>query len=232
MSHLENEVPDVPAAHLPEKLNDFLPSRIEEKYAKYANKFKTLLNDASTSEETLTRYYRSRLFPLAQQRIVARRLSDTCFDVLYLTAGTQPYSQTLSVLATPAKKVVFIATDAPKCRECVKAAIRNACIAPEDLEVLTFREPFSPSEFARVLYFHHKSFPPGTRFAADITSGRKSMSAALSGFALTLHIPQFYLHAEYARNFAVNEERQSIPEISESVEFLRRSEEATEEEGE
>ncbi len=216
---LENENP-IPAGNLQDRLNEFLPSEVEEKYAEAAKEFVKMLEDGRTSKNDLDKHYRDTLFPLAQQRIVSRRLSSTCFDVLYLTAGTQPYSQTLSVLATPAQKVVFIATDDSRCQECVNTAIKNTDIAPENVEVLTFPEPFSPDELARVLYYHHRAFPEGTLFAADITSGRKSMVAALSGFAFARRIPQFYLHAEYRRNFAVNEERQRISDILEIVKSL------------
>lgn len=217
-SNFENE--KIPAGRLPDQYNDYRPSEVEARYAEAARAFVKLTQTAGVSREELVRAYETKVFPLAMQRIDSYALGATCFDVLYMTAGTQPYSQTLSILATPAEKVVFIATEDETCQACVRTAIKNTCLEEGQFEILTFQEPFSTSEFARVLFYHHAR-NRGKTMAVDITSGRKSMSAALSGFATAMRIPQFYLNAEYLTGYAVNGMRQSIPNMAEVLQVLK-----------
>ncbi len=218
----ENE--KIPAGRLPDQYNDYRPSEVELHYAEAANAFVKLTQTSDVSREKLVSFYETKVFPLAMQRIDSYALGATCFDVLYMTAGTQPYSQTLSILATPAEKIVFIATADETCQACVRTAIKNTCLEEGQFEILTFQEPFSTSEFARVLFYHHAR-NRGKSMAVDITSGRKSMSAALSGFATAMRIPQFYLNAEYLTGYAVNGMRQSIPNMAEVLQVLKNNSE-------
>lgn len=215
---LENE--KLPAGRLPDQYNDYRPSEIEARYAEAAKEFVRLTQTPGIPRDVLVKTYEDKVFPLAMQRIDSYALGATCFDILYMTAGTQPYSQTLSILATPAEKIVFIATADETCQACVRTAIKNTCLEEKHFEILTFQEPFSTTEFARVLFYHHAK-NHGKTMAADITSGRKSMSAALSGFATAMHIPQFYLNAEYLTGYAVNGMRQSIPNMAEVLQVLK-----------
>lgn len=209
-----------PAGRLPDKYNDYLPSEVEVRYEKAALDFVKLTKSSGVTQGELVKAYEESVFPLAMQRIASYALESTCFDILYLTAGTQPYSQTLSVLATPAEKVVFIATTDKTCQECVQTVIKNTCIEEGCYEILTFDEPFSTREFAKVM-FYHRLLNKEKSAAVDITSGRKSMSAALSGFATAMHIPQFYLNADYLTGYAVNGKRQSIPNMAEVLQVLK-----------
>lgn len=219
----------IPAGRLRKALNDYLPSEVEQRYEAVAAAFARRVLEGTSSKADLTREYEDKVFPLEQQRTAARSLGATCFDLLYLTAGTQPYSQTLSILATPAQKVVFIATDDAESRRCVETAIENTGIAEENREILTFPEPFSVADFVRVFYNHYR-LNEDALCAVDITSGRKSMASALSGAAMALQLPQFYLNAKYLNGFAVCGERQRLPNLLDMIDVLKAD--ADDEEGE
>lgn len=187
-----------------------------------AETFKLTALENKFSQQELLALYERKVFPLALERMRAWAENAMRFDVLYMTAGTQPYSQALSIAATPADKVVFIATDDRTCQACVKRAIAFAGLSADSYEILTFPEPFSAAEMTKAVFYHVKG--NGARhIAADITSGRKVMSAALSSIASELEIQQFYLNAEYLRGgFAVNERRMSVPSVAALVRSLGR----------
>lgn len=179
-----------------------------------ADKFKEQVISGAYSQPELAELYEKEVFPQAMGRMREWAEDAMGFDTLYLTAGTQPFSQALSIVATPADKVVFIATDDPLCQECVKKAIVFSGLKESEFEVLTFSEPFSAAEMTKAVFYHIKG-STAKHIAVDITSGRKVMSAALSSIASELELPQFYLNAEYLRGgFAVNEQRMSVPSVA------------------
>lgn len=187
--------------------------------------FKALIEEKRLSTDELTRIYERDVFPKALERMRGWAESAMRFDTLYLTAGTQPYSQALSIAATPADRIVFIATDDAMCQACVEKAIAFSDLPAGAVETLTFPEPFSAAEMTKAVFYHMRR-NPANHLAADITSGRKVMSAALSSIASELEIRQFYLHAEYLRGgFAVNERRKSVPSVSALVRSLNRESE-------
>ena len=75
------------------------------------------------SQQELVQMYERDVLPaqMEMMRDGARRVMR--FNTLYLTAGTQPYSQALGILATPADRYVFIATDDSLCRDSVRRAV-------------------------------------------------------------------------------------------------------------
>lgn len=172
------------------------------------------------SQRELVEMYERDMLPaqMAEMRHCAERVMR--FDTLYLTAGTQPYSQALSILATPAERVVFIATDDVHCRESVRRAAELSGLAGEQYEEHVFPEPFDAAAMVKEIYCHVVT--QGGRAAMDITSGRKVMAAALSGLAAQLEIPQFYLSGRFLHGgFAVNVERMSVPNVSAIVRHMR-----------
>lgn len=194
--------------------------------------FITLVSAGEMAQPELAALYEREVFPAALARMREFAADAMKFDILYLTAGTQPFSQALSIAATPAEKVVFIATDDPKCQESLRRAIDLVGLLPERYEIHTFPEPFSVEDTTKEIYFHATTCGK-KHLAADITSGRKVMSAALSSIASELEIPQFYLHAEYLRGgFAVNERRMSVPSVAALVRYLENEEAAADGEGE
>lgn len=196
------------------------------------SEFKSTVVAGSLSQSDLTALYEREVFPAALARMREFAAEAMKFDVLYLTSGTQPFSQALSIAATPAEKVVFIATDDPKCQESLHRAIELAGLGESQYEVHTFPEPFSVEDMTKEIYFHATTCGK-KRLAADITSGRKVMSAALSSIASELEIRQFYLHAEYLRGgFAVNERRMSVPSVAALVRYLEGEEPSADGEGE
>lgn len=196
------------------------------------SEFKTLVSAGEMTQAELAALYEREVFPQALARMRAFAAEAMSFDILYLTAGTQPFSQALSIAATPAEKVVFIATDDPKCQESLRRAIELAGLSSEQYEVHTFPEPFSVSDMTKEIYFHATTSGKD-HLAADITSGRKVMSAALSSIASELEMQQFYLHAEYLRGgFAVAECRMSVPSVAALVRYLESEEAAAKTEGE
>ena len=197
-----------------------------------STEFKSLVAVGEMSQSDLAAIYEHEVFPEALARMRAFAAEAMRFDVLYLTAGTQPFSQALSMVATPAEKVVFIATDDSKCQESLHRAIELAGLEPGRCEIHTFPEPFSVTDMTKEIYFHATTCGK-KHLAADITSGRKVMSAALSSIASELEMQQFYLHAEYLRGgFAVNERRMSVPSIAALVRYLETEESAVDDEGE
>ena len=184
------------------------------------SEFKSIVAAGERSQSDLAALYEREVFPAALARMRDFAVGAMKFDILYLTAGTQPFSQALSIAATPAEKVVFIATDDPKCQESLRRAIELAGLAESQYEIHTFPEPFSVEDMTKEIYFHASTCGKG-HLAADITSGRKVMSAALSSIASELEIQQFYLHAEYLRGgFAVNERRMHVPSVAALVRYL------------
>lgn len=189
-------------------------------YEKRIESFKAVVDAGTLAQRELAALYEREVFPAALARMREFAAGAMTFDILYLTAGTQPFSQALSIAATPAERVVFIATDDPKCQESLHRAIALAGLAEPQYEIHTFPEPFSVADMTKEVYFHATTSGKA-RLAADITSGRKVMSAALSSIASELEMPQFYLHAEYLRGgFAVNERRSSVPSVAALVRHL------------
>lgn len=192
--------------------------------------FKSIVTAGKTPQAELAALYEREVFPQALARMREFAAGAMSFDILYLTAGTQPFSQALSIAATPAEKVVFIATDDPKCQESLRRAIELAGLAESQCEIHTFPEPFSVEDMTKEIYFHATTCDK-KRLAADITSGRKVMSAALSSIASELEIQQFYLHAEYLRGgFAVDERRMRVPSVAALVRYLEQEDANAEEE--
>ena len=184
------------------------------------SEFKKLVSAGEMAQAELAVLYEREVFPQALAMMREFAAGAMKFDILYLTAGTQPFSQALSIAATPAEKVVFIATDDPKCQESLRRAIELAGLAESQCEIHTFPEPFSVEDMTKEIYFHATTCGKD-HLAADITSGRKVMSAALSSIASELEIQQFYLHAEFLRgSFAVNERRMRVPSVAALVRYL------------
>lgn len=184
------------------------------------NNFKSAVESGRLSQRELVAMYERDVLPsqMAEMRDAASRVMR--FNTLYLTAGTQPYSQALSILATPADKVVFIATDDAVCRESIKRAISFAGIPQEAFEEHVFLEPFDAAAMVKEIYCHVVT--QGGRAAVDITSGRKVMAAALSSLAAQLEIPQFYLSGRFLHGgFAVDVERVAVPNVTAIVRHLR-----------
>lgn len=184
------------------------------------DKFKSDATDGSVAQREIVTLYERDILPLQMAEMRASAERSMRFDTLYLTAGTQPYSQTLSILATPADRVVFIATDDKTCRESVARAVEMAGLPSDAYEVREFQEPFDAADMAREMYCHVVT--QGGRAAMDITSGRKVMSAALSSLAAQLEIPQYYLSGIYLRGgFAVDVERLAVPNVTAIVRHMR-----------
>ena len=184
------------------------------------SKFTAAVQGGKLSQQELVEMYEREVLPeqLEQMRREAGRVMR--FDTLYLTAGTQPYSQALSILATPADRVVFIATDDADCRKSVSRAVALAGLSPDMYEEHVFPEPFDAVAMVKEIYCHVVT--QGGRSAMDITIGRKVMSADLSSLAAQLELPQFYLSGHYLHGgFAVNVERQSVPNVTAIVRHMR-----------
>ena len=182
--------------------------------------FTAAIEDGQLSQRELVAMYERDVFPAQMEamRDSARRVMR--FDTLYLTAGTQPYSQALSILATPADRIVFIATDDALCRESVRRAVELTELPVERYEEHVFLEPFDAAAMVKEIYCHVVT--QGGRVAMDITSGRKVMAAALSGLAAQLEVPQYYLSGRFLHGgFAVNVERMSVPNVSAIVRHMR-----------
>lgn len=196
------------------------------------SEFKSLVLAGETPQSELAALYEREVFPQALARMREFAADAMEFDILYLTSGTQPFSQALSIAATPAEKVVFIATDEQKCQESLRRAIELSGLSSGRYEIHTFPEPFSVADMTKEIYFHATTSGK-SHLAADITSGRKVMSAALSSIASELEMQQFYLHAEYLRGgFAVDERRMSVPSVAALMRYLESEETAAKTEGE
>ena len=182
--------------------------------------FESAVKSGCVPQQELVAMYERDVLPL---QMVAMREAATHvmrFDTLYLTAGTQPYSLALSVLATPADRVVFIATDDATCRASVQKAVAFAGLKPECFEEHVFSEPFDAAAMVKEIYCHVVT--QGGCAAMDITSGRKVMSAALSSLASQLELPQFYLSGRYLHGgFSVDVERLSVPNVTAIVRYMR-----------
>ncbi len=182
--------------------------------------FEAAVKSGSIPQHDLVAMYERDVLPLQldEMRESARRVMK--FDTLYLTAGTQPYSQALSIIATPADRVVFIATDDTTCRSSVEKAVLLAGLPSERFEEHVFPEPFDAAAMVKEIYCHVAT--QGGRAAMDITSGRKVMAAALSSLASLMELPQFYLSGRYLHGgFAVNVERLSVPNVTAIVRHMR-----------
>ena len=182
--------------------------------------FTSAIASGKLSQRELVAMYERDVLPvqMAEMRASASRVMH--FETLYLTAGTQPYSQALSILATPADRIVFIATDDALCRESVRRAVELTGLPAERYEEHVFPEPFDAAAMVKEIYCHVVT--QGGRVAMDITSGRKVMAAALSGLAAQLEVPQYYLSGRFLHGgFAVNVERMSVPNVSAIVRHMR-----------
>ena len=182
--------------------------------------FPAAVASGKMSQRELVAMYERDVLPVQMERMRddARRVMR--FNTLYLTAGTQPYSQALSILATPASQYVFIATDDPLCRDSVRRAVKFAGLPQDAYEEHVFPEPFDATAMIKEIYCHVVT--QGGRAAMDITSGRKVMAAALSGLAAQLELPQFYLSGRYLHGgFAVDVERLSVPNVAAIVRHMR-----------
>ena len=182
--------------------------------------FTTVVAAGKLSQQELVQMYERDVLPLQMEKMRddARRVMR--FNTLYLTAGTQPYSQALSILASPADQYVFIATDDTLCRDSVRRAVELAGLSPDAYEEHVFPEPFDAAAMVKAIYCHVAT--QGGRAAMDITSGRKVMAAALSSLAAQLELPQFYLSGRYLHGgFAVDVERLSVPNVAAIVRHMR-----------
>ena len=182
--------------------------------------FSAVVASGKMSQRELVEMYEREVLPaqMEKMRDDARRVMR--FNTLYLTAGTQPYSQALSILATPADQYVFVATDDTLCRDSVRRAVELAGLEPGAYEEHVFPEPFDAAAMVKEIYCH--AVTQGGRAAMDITSGRKVMAAALSSLAAQLELPQFYLSGRYLHGgFAVDVERLSVPNVAAIVRHMR-----------
>ena len=130
--------------------------------------FESAVKSGEVPQQELVAMYERDVLPL---QMVAMREAATRvmrFDTLYLTAGTQPYSLALSVLATPADRVVFIATDDVTCRVSVQKAIAFAGLTPERFEEHVFPEPFDAAAMVKEIYCH--AVTQGGRAAMDLSA--------------------------------------------------------------
>ena len=111
--------------------------------------FSEAVSSGKLSQRELVEMYEREVLPAQMERMrdEARRVMR--FNTLYLTAGTQPYSQALSILATPADQYVFIATDDSLCRDSVRRAVELAGLEPGAYEEHVFPEPFDAAVIVR-----------------------------------------------------------------------------------
>lgn len=189
--------------------------------------FESAAKSGAIPQYDLVEMYKRDVLPLQMEEMRESAHRVMRFDTLYLTAGTQPYSQALSILATPADRVVFIATDDATCRASVAKAVSLTGLPPDGFEEHVFPEPFDAAAMVKEIYCHVVT--QGGRAAMDITSGRKVMAAALSSLASLLELPQFYLSGRYLHGgFAVDVERLSVPNVTAIVRHMRELDEGTE----
>lgn len=140
-------------------------------------------------------YYRERLYPLAQERM--RRHACAPVEVLFLTAGGQPWSIALSLLATPAKHVVFLCTERSH-RE-AEEAVRLAGLSSDIDRQYPRVDQANPVPVYTKILEAYRTYGEPRDIAVDITSGTKSMTAAASSAAMVLGARQRYIGSEQLR---------------------------------
>jgi CRISPR-associated protein (TIGR02710 family) len=144
---------------------------------------------------TVDAYYRERLYPIAQARV--RR--DACPEVhtLFLTAGAQPWSVAHSLLATPARHVVFLCT--PESQSSAEQAVQLAGLgAHVDRQYPRVDKADMSTVYAAVLHAYRALGEP-TDVVVDVTSGTKAMTAASSSVAMILRARLRYIESELLR---------------------------------
>lgn len=136
-------------------------------------------------------YYRDKLYPIAQ----ARMRRDACPEVhtLFLTVGGQPWSVAHSLLATPARHVVFLCTE--ESQKSAEEAVQLAGLAPEvDRRYARVDKADMRTVYAEILKAYRSLGEPAD-VAVDVTSGTKAMTAAASSAAMILRARLRYIES-------------------------------------
>lgn len=172
----------------------------------------------------LRRAYEERLLPLSYDRI--RREARAPVDVLFLTVGKQSYSVELSLLASPAKEVVFLCTDDSQ-KNAERAASRVlAPSVPRRYERVT--RAGSLDVYAKIGGVFQDIVRRGVSrpsVVVDITSGTKAMTAAASSAAMLIDADQRYVEGTIIRGeFRAHEAVHDLPHPLKEMGDLERRE--------
>ena len=211
---------DLPVNYKP----DLTKSEVQNLELTYRKKVKELLKLTDIKE--INKFYDEEVFPLSMVRFYYEYYLNTeVVDYLYLPVGLQVNSPILSVLASPAKHIVFIASTESKkvCREVAKILK----IKKDNYSILSFRkEPYFDEIIETVASHFFLRKKSRTTFVFDITSGKKTMSIAIASIAITYDMPMVYIESTNVKKMykGINEVKTYLPSVKLLFEKLEKGE--------
>ncbi len=149
--------------------------------------------------EKAQRFYDTRLFPLACERMRRIGASGPAAELAFVPVGTQPYSPILAALANPARLTLLLHTEGSRSHcEQVRAALADE---PLRLEPRPIGDGTDGHRIARVVQGElvAAGLPGAEEVVVDVTSGRKATVAVLGAIAAVRGFRQGYIEGNPSR---------------------------------
>lgn len=141
--------------------------------------------------------YRTRVFPLACERMREMRDGVTPIDLLFVPVGTQVYAPILAVLAHPASSVALLESETSHAYglEVERALAGTAQFLHVRIDAVDVGDISARMKDV----YDTRGLPSGARVAADVTGGRKTTTAAVSAVGSLLGWQLFYIEGVQER---------------------------------
>ncbi len=179
--------------------------------------------------EKAAAFYRKTTFPLACERIRMGREGVPRLELLFVPVGTQPYAPILAILGNPSRSVALLET--PETRE-YGLEVEEAVGADVGTWLHLRIDGTDVGGMARTMRdcFDACGLPGGRQVGADITGGRKTMTAAIAGVGSLFGWRLFYVRGVQERGkwgYAHHERIEELPNVLDQFGDLRRESAAT-----
>jgi hypothetical protein len=143
--------------------------------------------------------YRTETFPLACERIRQARAGVPRLDLLFVPVGTQPYAPILAVVGNPAECVALLETP----ESWPHGQLVEAALGPDgSTQFLHVRiDQTDVIDIAQKMkaVFDSRGLPSAASVGADVTGGRKTMTAAVAGVGSLFGWRLFYVEGVQVR---------------------------------
>lgn len=185
-------------------------------------KWKTYKAKPRTVQE---KFYREKVFPLSCLRILHDRRMVPRRRLLFVPVGMQPYAPLLAILGNPAETVALLYSPES---QIFAEEIEREFGGLGDTHFLFL--PISPVDVTDIALAMKSAYvrqgsPPGNEVAADISGGKKAMSAAVAGVGAHFGWDVFYVEGIQEREllgFSHHERILPIANVLEAFGFRER----------
>lgn len=170
-------------------------------------------------------FYRERVFPLSCRRVATARATEPPRELLFVPVGTQPFAPILAVVGTPARCVALLESpeSAPFGEEVAAALAELSETA--FLHIRIRETDIVDIGTAMKAVWASRGLPSPERVAADITGGRKTMTAAVAGLASGFGWQLLYVEGRMERahsGLSHHEQIVALPNVLEVFGAVRR----------